>query len=111
MNALGQAIKYVARIGADYVAFENLYEVKRKRFTENPTANRRFAKKQLLLHGILRSLRKGLHVVLVDPRGTISSKKHGEIMKKYGLDKRMASTYLVALRALSKVDINVHKPI
>jgi hypothetical protein len=114
LNALGQAIKYVARIGADYVAFENLHEVKSKRFTENPTANRKisgFAKKQLLLHGILRSLRKGLHVVLVDPRGTISSKKHGEIMKKYGLDKRMASTYLIALRALSKADINVHKPI
>ncbi|MEM0341534.1 MAG: hypothetical protein QW387_02190 [Desulfurococcus sp.] len=112
LNALGQAIKYVARIGADYVAFENLYEVKRKRFTENPTANRKiskFAKRQLLLHGILRSLREGLHVVLVDPRGTTNSKEHDEVMKRHGLDRHTASAYLVALRALSKVDINQHK--
>jgi hypothetical protein len=36
----------------------------------------------------------------VDPRGTTSSREHGEIMKRYGLDRHVASAYLIALRGL-----------
>ncbi|MEM0341338.1 MAG: hypothetical protein QW387_01175 [Desulfurococcus sp.] len=112
LNALSQALKYVARIGADYVAFENLYGVKSKRFTGNPTANRKisgFAKKQMLTHGVIKALRQGLSVILVDPRGTTNSEEHSEVMRRYGLDRHTASAYLIALRGLSKVYTNQHK--
>jgi predicted transposase len=111
LQALSHLIKLAKQVGATCIAFENLFAVK-KRFTGNPTANRKiskFAKRQLLLHGILRSLREGLHVVLVDPRGTTNSEEHSKAMRRYGLDRHMASAYLVALRALSKVDTNQHK--
>ena len=38
----------------------------------------------------------------VDPRGTTSSRKHGEIMRKYGLDRHTASAYLIALKGLKQ---------
>ncbi len=50
-------------VGASTIAFENLFLVKKKRFTGSSRANRRisrFAKKQLLVHGLLRAIRHGL---------------------------------------------------
>jgi len=44
----------------------------------------------------------GLNVEFVEPRGTSSSREHDEIMKKYGLDRHMASAYLIALRSIQK---------
>jgi len=42
----------------------------------------------------------GIEVEHVDPKGTTNSEKHGEIMKRFGLDRHTASAYLIALRGL-----------
>jgi len=41
-----------------------------------------------------------IEVRYVDPRGTTHSKEHGEIMKRFGLDRHLASAYLIALKGL-----------
>ena len=38
----------------------------------------------------------------VNPRGTTHSKEHDEIMRKYGLDRHVASAYLIALRGIER---------
>jgi len=103
LNALARLLKYCHRHGVSVVVFENLLSVKRKRFTRSKKANRkinRFAKKQLIQHGVAMALKYGLRALLVDPKGTTNSREHGELMKKYGLDRHTASAYLIALRGL-----------
>nr|WP_202945690.1 hypothetical protein [Thermogladius calderae] len=112
LQALSRLIRLAKLVGATHVAFENLLDIKKRRYTRSPSANRkisRFAKRQLLLHGILRSLREGLCVVLVNPKGTTKSEEHERIMKTRGLDRHMASAYLIALRGLSRIHINSYK--
>jgi IS605 OrfB family transposase len=103
LSALAMLLEYCYRHGVNIVVFENLLSVKRKRFTGNKTANRkiaRFAKKQLTQYGIVMALKYGFRVLLVDPKGTTSSEEHGELVKRYGLDRHVASAYLIALRGL-----------
>jgi len=95
----------VGRYNIGFVVFENLFNIKRRRYTFNPKANRkitRFAKRQLLVHGIIYSLKKWCNVILINPYGTTHSKKHNIMMKKFGLDKHTASAYLIALKGLKK---------
>lgn len=113
LQALSHLIRLAKLVEATHVVFENLFEVKKRRFTKNPNANRKiskFAKRQLLLHGVLKSLREGLYVVLVDPKGTSNSEEHERVMKIKGLDRHMASAYLIALKGLSKIDIKNREP-
>jgi len=42
----------------------------------------------------------GLSIEFVEPGGTSSSREHNEIMKKHGLDRHMASAYLIASRSI-----------
>jgi hypothetical protein len=42
----------------------------------------------------------GIEAKYVDPKGTTSSREHDEVMKRYGLDRHVASAYLIALRGL-----------
>lgn len=42
-------------------------------------------------------------VIEVDPRGTTHSEEHDIIARKFGLDKHLASAYLIAKRALDKL--------
>ncbi len=112
LQALSRLIRLAKLVGATHIAFENLFDIRKRRYTRSPSANRkisRFAKRQLLLHGILRSLREGLCVVLVNPRGTTKSEKHKRIMRMRGLDRHMASAYLIALRGLGRIYINSYK--
>jgi hypothetical protein len=44
----------------------------------------------------------GIEVKYVDPRGTTSSREHSEVMKRYELDRHVASAYLIALRGLRR---------
>lgn len=44
-----------------------------------------------------------LPVIEVDPRGTTRSEEHDEVMRKLGLDRHMASAYLIAKRALTHI--------
>ncbi len=45
-----------------------------------------------------------LKTIHVNPKGTTHSRKHDEVMRKYGLDRHTASAYLIALKG-----IGVHK--
>lgn len=44
-----------------------------------------------------------LKAVYVNPKGTTHSKEHDEIMERYGLDRHMASAYLIAQKALTRL--------
>ena len=107
LNALSQALKFLARIGVDYVVFEDLFVIKRRRFTRSRTANRKiskFAKKQLLTHGVIKALRLGFNVVLVDPKGTTNSEEHERVMRARGFDRHTASAFLIALKGLEALN-------
>jgi len=104
LRALAKLLKYCYTHGVGAVVFENLLDVKKRRFTKSKKANRkisRFAKRKLLQHAILMSLKYGFKVLLVDPKNTTSSREHREVMLKYGLDRHTASAYIVALRGLA----------
>ena len=106
LKKLKELLSYAGRIGVDYVAFENLFEVKKRGKVWSPSGNRkvtRFAKKQLLQHGLLMTLKLGLTPILVDPKGTTHSHEHEEVMKKRGLDRHMASAYIVACKGLKVI--------
>ncbi|MEM4561355.1 MAG: hypothetical protein QW123_00545 [Desulfurococcaceae archaeon] len=113
LQALSKLIEYAYHHGVGVAVFEDLGRIKRREFTGSPTANRkisRFAKRQLLVHAVVMSLKYGLKPALVDPRGTSSSHEHRFVMKKYGLDRHTASAYLIALRYLQdEKTINNHK--
>ncbi|MEM1796823.1 MAG: hypothetical protein QXM97_03705 [Zestosphaera sp.] len=103
LQALSKLIEYAYHHGVGVTVFEDLGRIKRREFTGSPTANRkisRFAKRQLLAHVVVMSLKYGLKPALVDPRGTSSSHEHYFIMEKYGLDRHTASAYLIALKYL-----------
>mgnify|MGYP000132518344 CR=1 FL=1 len=106
LKKLKELLSYARRIGVDYVAFENLFVVKKRSKVSSPSGNRkitRFAKKQFLQHGLLMTLKLCLTPVLVDPKGTTHSREHKEVMKKRGLDRHMASAYLIAIKGLKVI--------
>jgi hypothetical protein len=103
LNALSQALNFLSRVGVDYVAFEDLFLIKKRKFTRSKSGNRkvsRFAKKQLLVHGVIKSLRLGFNVVLVNPKGTTNSEDHDKVMREKGFDRHTASAYLLTLKGL-----------
>jgi len=103
LNALSQALIFLSRVGVDYVVFEDLFLVKNRRFTRSKSGNRkasRFAKKQMLTHGVVKSLRLDFNVVLVNPKGTTNSEAHDKVMREKGFDRHTASAYLTALKGL-----------
>jgi hypothetical protein len=109
LNALSQALNSLSRIGVDYVVFEDLFLVKKRRFTRSRSGNRkitRFAKRQMLIHGVIKSLRLGFNVVLVIPKGTTNSEDHDKVMREKGFDRHTASAYLIALKGLEVIKNN-----
>jgi len=106
LNALSEALNFLSRIGVDYVALEDLFLVKRRNFTTSKSGNRkitRFAKRQLLIHGVIKALRLGFNVMLVNPKGTTNSEEHEKVMRERGFDRHTASAYLIALRGLEAI--------
>jgi predicted transposase len=109
LNALSQALIFLSRIGVDYVIFEDLFLVKNRRFTRSKSGNRkvsRFAKRQLLIHGVIKALRLGFNVILVNPKGTTNSENHDRMMREKGFDRHTASAYLIALKGLKVIKNN-----
>ena len=109
LNALSQALNFLSRIGVDYVIFEDLFLVKKRKFTRSKSGNRkvsRFAKKQLLTHGVIKALRLCFNVVLVNPKGTTNSEDHDKVMREKGFDRHTASAYLIALKGLEVIKNN-----
>jgi len=107
LNALSESLNSLSRVGVDYVAFEDLFLVKRRKFTRSKSGNRkvsRFAKKQLLIHGVVKALRLGFNVILVNPKGTTNSEGHDRMMREKGFDRHTASAYLIALKGLGMLN-------
>jgi hypothetical protein len=107
LNALSQALNFLSRIGVDYVVFEDLFLVKKRKFTRSKSGNRKvshFAKKQMLTHGVIKSLSLGFNVVLVNPKGTTNSEEHEKVMREKGFDRHTASAYLIALKGLGMLN-------
>ncbi|MFP3234486.1 MAG: hypothetical protein RXR08_12745 [Sulfolobaceae archaeon] len=103
LNTLSESLNFLSRVGVDYVVFEDLFLVKRRRFTRNKSGNRkvsRFAKRQMLIHGVIKALRLGFNVILVNPKGTTNSEEHEKVMREKGFDRHIASAYLIALKGL-----------
>jgi len=76
LMALAEALKWCRGIGVDYIVFEDLFKVKRRRFTSNSHANRKiakFAKKQILIRGIIKALKLGFTSIIVNLSGTVKS--------------------------------------
>jgi predicted transposase len=109
LNALSQALIFLSRVGVDYVIFEDLFLVKKRRFTKSKSGNRkvsRFAKRQMLTHGVIKALRLGFNVILVNPKGTTNSEGHDKVMREKGFDRHTASAYLIALKGLEVIKNN-----
>jgi predicted transposase len=107
LNALSQALNFLSRVGVDYVVFEDLFLVKKRKFTRSKSGNRkvsRFAKRQMLTHGVIKALRLGFNVILVNPKGTTSSEYHDKVMREKGFDRHAASAYLIALKGLGMLN-------
>jgi predicted transposase len=104
LNALSESLIFLSRIGVDYVVFEDLFLVKRRKFTRSKSKVSRFAKRQLLIHGVIKALRLGFNVILVDPKGTTNSEYHDRIMMEKGFDRHTASAYLIALKGLGMLN-------
>jgi len=107
LYALSQALIFLSMVGVDYVVFEDLFLVKKRKFTRSKSGNRkvsRFAKRQMLIHGVIKSLRLGFNVVLVNPKGTTNSEGHDRIMREKGFDRHTASAYLIALKGLGMLN-------
>jgi len=106
LNALSNALKWCRSVGVDFVVFEDLTKVKERHFTNNQSANRKiskFAKKQIIRHGVLKALKIGFTVILVNPGKTTNSLTRKQIMKEKGLDGHMASAYITAYRGIKKI--------
>ena len=107
LNALSQALIFLSRVGVDYVVFEDLFLVKNRRLTRSKSGNRkvsRFAKKQMLIHGVIKALRLDFNVILVNPKGTTNSEDHDKVMREKGFDRHTASAYLIALKGLGMLN-------
>ncbi len=109
LNALSEALEFLSRIGVDCVVFEDLFLIKGRKFTSSKSGNRRvsrFAKRQMLTHGVIKALRLGFNVVLVNPKGTTNSEEHDRVMREKGFDRHVASAYLIALKGLEVIKNN-----
>ena len=104
LEALAKLLRYAYHHNVGTVAFENLLTIKKRKLT-TVLSNRkiaRFAKKQLLQHGIVMAVKYGFEVKLVDPSYTTHSKEHDKVMKRHGLDRHTASAYLIAMKGLKQ---------
>jgi len=60
--------------------------------------------RQMLIHGVIKALRLGFNVMLVNPKGTTNSEGHDKVMRERGFDKHTASAYLIALKGLGMLN-------
>jgi len=58
-----------------------------------------------LVHGVIKALRLGFNVILVNPKGTTNSEEREKVMREKGFDRHTASAYLIALKGLKVIKI------
>jgi len=101
LRALAKLLDYAFHHGVGTVLFEDLERIKKRRYTKSRKANRkisRFAKRKLLDHAIVMSMKHGFKVYLANPAYTT---KIGEkIGRELGLDRHTASAYALILKYL-----------
>jgi len=101
LRALAKLLDYAHHHGVGTVLFEDLERIKKRRYTKSRKANRkisRFAKRKLLDHAIVMSMKHGFKVYLANPAYTT---KIGEkIGRELGLDRHTASAYALILKYL-----------
>ena len=110
-EALAKLLRYAYYHNVGTVVFENLLVIKKRRYTRSRKANRkitRFAKRELLQHGIIMAMKYDFKVLLVNPKGTTNSEEHDRMMKRYGLDRHTASAHIIALRGIERHNL-IHK--
>ncbi len=101
LQALAKLQDYAYHHGVSIVLFEDLYRVKKRRYTRSRKANRkitRFPKRKLLEHGISMAMKYEFKVYLVNPSYT--SKVGEKLGKELGLDKHTASAYALIVKTL-----------
>ena len=106
LKALAKLLDYAYYHNVGIVLFEDLDRIKKRRFTNNPKANRKiskFAKRELLDYGIIMALKRGFKVFLVNPADT--SKIAKQIHRKLGLDVHCTSAYVLAQRFMNLYEI------
>jgi len=105
LQALARLLDYAYHHGVGIVLFEDLDRIKKRRYTRSKTANRkitRFPKRKLLQHGIVMAMKYGFRVYLVNPAYT--SKIGEKLGKELGLDRHVASAYVLTLKYLGVSD-------
>ena len=103
-QAVNEAVRLAYYYGASVMVLEDLFRVKKKKFTSSAKANRkisRFPKRELLMHTILESLEWSIEPYLINP--AYSSSKGRELAKEYGLDIHSGSALALAFRFLKYV--------
>ena len=106
LKALAELLDYAYYHNVGIVLFEDLDRINKKRFISNPKANRKiskFAKRELLHHGITMALKRGFKVFLVNPAYT--SKIAKQIHKKLGLDVHCSSAYVLAQKFINSYNL------
>ena len=71
LEALSKLLKYAYYHNVDIVAFENLFVIRKRKYTTNRNVNRkitRFAKKELLQHSIVMAMKYGFKAYLVNQK-------------------------------------------
>jgi hypothetical protein len=58
----------------------------------------------LLTHGVIKALRLGFNVILVNPKGTTNSEEHEKVMREKGFDRHTVSAYLTAVKGLGMLN-------
>ena len=58
----------------------------------------------MLIHGVIKALRLGFNVILVNPKGTTNSEEHEKVMREKGFDRHTASAYLIVLKCLGMLN-------
>ena len=106
LQSLAKLLDYAYHHGVGVVLFEDLDRIKKRRYTRSRTANRkitRFPKRKLLEHSIVTALKNGFKVYLVNPAYT--SKLGEKLGTELGLDKHIASAYVLVLKYLGVSEI------
>jgi hypothetical protein len=46
----------------------------------------------MLIHGVIKALRLGFNVILVNPKGTTNLEEHEKVMREKGFDRHIVSS-------------------
>lgn len=109
LKALSRLLDYAYHHGVGVVFFEDLERVKRRngKVSWSRKVNRKaskFAKRELLEHGVIMALKRGFGVFFVNPAH--SSKLGRELSRGFGLDTHSASAFVIGYWGLTHLKVH-----